>query len=86
MCRIVNMTCMLTCCSHNFADHYRGRIGEPWGLADYAGYQGRRRHEERVLRERERSREREDDRGRRSLSGGYRGSRYGDEEDEYDME
>lgn len=35
-------------------NHYRNRLGESWGLAEYHGYRGRHQHEQNVLRERER--------------------------------
>ena len=39
-------------------NHYRSRVGEPWGIADFQNYQGRRRHEERVRRRSRRDEER----------------------------
>ena len=34
-------------------NHYRSRIGEPWGIAGFQNYEGRRHHEERTRRARE---------------------------------
>ena len=54
-------------------NHYRGAVGEPWGLANYRNYEGRRRNERRMSRENSRTRDDHgghDDRAARDDRGG----------------